>query len=103
MKIISNSDTIHQIKIIPRKYAEITTAKITHELTDKTTILDFYTQFEKNGYLFFSFEFVAKSGNEYFLELYNNDDVIYRDWETDRKSTRLNSSHSAKSRMPSSA
>ena len=27
----------------------------------------------------------------------------YNDWETDRKSTRLNSSHSAKSRMPSSA
>ena len=27
----------------------------------------------------------------------------YRDWETDRKSTRLNSCHSAKSRMPSSA
>ena len=34
-----------------------------------------------------------------------NDAVLdgYRDWETDRKSTRLNSSHSAKSRMPSSA
>ena len=31
------------------------------------------------------------------------DTVWYRDWETDRKSTRLNSSHSAKSRMPSSA
>ena len=30
-------------------------------------------------------------------------DIKYRDWETDRKSTRLNSSHSAKSRMPSSA
>ena len=29
--------------------------------------------------------------------------IMYRDWETDRKSTRLNSSHSAKSRMPSSA
>ena len=29
--------------------------------------------------------------------------MSYRDWETDRKSTRLNSSHSAKSRMPSSA
>ena len=26
-----------------------------------------------------------------------------RDWETDRKSTRLNSSHSGESRMPSSA
>ena len=29
--------------------------------------------------------------------------VIYRDWETDRKSTRLNSSHRSLSRMPSSA
>ena len=29
--------------------------------------------------------------------------AIYRDWETDRKSTRLNSSHSGESRMPSSA
>ena len=29
--------------------------------------------------------------------------IIYRDWETDRKSTRLNSSHEFVSRMPSSA
>ena len=29
--------------------------------------------------------------------------VPYRDWETDRKSTRLNSSHEFVSRMPSSA
>ena len=29
--------------------------------------------------------------------------LMYRDWETDRKSTRLNSSHSGESRMPSSA
>ena len=29
--------------------------------------------------------------------------MTYRDWETDRKSTRLNSSHSGESRMPSSA
>ena len=29
--------------------------------------------------------------------------VHYRDWETDRKSTRLNSSHEIPSRMPSSA
>ena len=28
---------------------------------------------------------------------------LYRDWETDRKSTRLNSSHEIPSRMPSSA
>ena len=30
-------------------------------------------------------------------------ETLYRDWETDRKSTRLNSSHSGESRMPSSA
>ena len=30
-------------------------------------------------------------------------DPTYRDWETDRKSTRLNSSHITRSRMPSSA
>ena len=30
-------------------------------------------------------------------------DFSYRDWETDRKSTRLNSSHRSLSRMPSSA
>ena len=30
-------------------------------------------------------------------------DTLYRDWETDRKSTRLNSSHRSLSRMPSSA
>ena len=30
-------------------------------------------------------------------------ELTYRDWETDRKSTRLNSSHENPSRMPSSA
>ena len=35
--------------------------------------------------------------------LEKNDTVGYRDWETDRKSTRLNSSHEIPSRMPSSA
>ena len=32
-----------------------------------------------------------------------HDTAGYRDWETDRKSTRLNSSHEIPSRMPSSA
>ena len=32
-----------------------------------------------------------------------NQQKPYRDWETDRKSTRLNSSHITRSRMPSSA
>ena len=35
----------------------------------------------------------------------NRDQLVhaYRDWETDRKSTRLNSSHITRARMPSSA
>ena len=37
-----------------------------------------------------------KSARDYF-------EGVYRDWETDRKSTRLNSSHITRSRMPSSA
>ena len=36
-------------------------------------------------------------------ELLNDSEPSYRDWETDRKSTRLNSSHITRSRMPSSA
>ena len=35
--------------------------------------------------------------------IYANIHASYRDWETDRKSTRLNSSHITRSRMPSSA
>ena len=34
---------------------------------------------------------------------WNGEECVYRDWETDRKSTRLNSSHITRSRMPSSA
>ena len=44
--------------------------------------------------------FYYASGLDYWKGYFRLD---YRDWETDRKSTRLNSSHSAKSRMPSSA
>ena len=51
-------------------------------------------------------------GNEFWnavkeevIQTIKQDNVIrrYRDWETDRKSTRLNSSHLKLSRMPSSA
>ena len=45
----------------------------------------------------------AKTGSKNTFCQINPLDNNYRDWETDRKSTRLNSSHSAKSRMPSSA
>ena len=37
------------------------------------------------------------------FKIRGSDYKAYRDWETDRKSTRLNSSHEIPSRMPSSA
>ena len=43
---------------------------------------------------------VIDDGEMYHLYIF---DIEYRDWETDRKSTRLNSSHITRSRMPSSA
>ena len=48
----------------------------------------------------------SKWGNPFTIGIHGTREQViqmYRDWETDRKSTRLNSSHSAKSRMPSSA
>ena len=40
---------------------------------------------------------------DFALDAMSKIEKSYRDWETDRKSTRLNSSHSGESRMPSSA
>ena len=55
----------------------------------------------------YPYRFSAVNGWELTLETVNSIGVkyepSYRDWETDRKSTRLNSSHEIPSRMPSSA
>ena len=48
-------------------------------------------------------EVEARKREEELLELAREYEARYRDWETDRKSTRLNSSHEIPSRMPSSA
>ena len=57
-------------------------------------------QFEKEwgyGWVYFGYEVSERTIN-YIIKY-----LTYRDWETDRKSTRLNSSHRSLSRMPSSA
>ena len=47
--------------------------------------------------------FGSLMGNKMQQDQFGNQLAFYRDWETDRKSTRLNSSHITRSRMPSSA
>ena len=44
-----------------------------------------------------------KRGVSLYYMAFISEEPAYRDWETDRKSTRLNSSHEFVSRMPSSA
>ena len=64
---------------------------------------DFLKRFE------FDFSRLAPPGKDFdFILSVNPSDIweskdSYRDWETDRKSTRLNSSHRSLARMPSSA
>ena len=67
------------------------------EINDENTLNEFeYTEEEKAELA--KLDALNENSDELKTHLMN-----YRDWETDRKSTRLNSSHSAKSRMPSSA
>ena len=70
---------------------------------------DFY--YPNNNLVFTYKEYITYKNVKYYLKIDEPQTIVrkgliddeYRDWETDRKSTRLNSSHSAKSRMPSSA
>ena len=59
------------------------------------------SEFYKDGKYDLSGEGLQLTSSEFADYLANL--AAYRDWETDRKSTRLNSSHSRASRMPSSA
>ena len=51
----------------------------------------------------YGYEKVNYVGSKVKVVITCNEHGTYRDWETDRKSTRLNSSHEIPSRMPSSA
>ena len=59
------------------------------------TVLDWLNEAQHQGY-----DWVDAAISNYIREWAGSP---YRDWETDRKSTRLNSSHEIPSRMPSSA
>ena len=77
--------------------------KLTKELAENVSNSQkaMYRVAQNAGLLTFA---ASQTNNQIEERVKNNQEAgPYRDWETDRKSTRLNSSHSAKSRMPSSA
>ena len=65
----------------------------------RLNLIDFAKQYYPNTYN----DFNESSPGMMFMEMASYVGDVYRDWETDRKSTRLNSSHLKLSRMPSSA
>ena len=70
------------------------------EFYEKYKDVEFYFKY----YWKYTFTYVGEyEGKVVSIGVGGDSGAYYRDWETDRKSTRLNSSHSAKSRMPSSA
>ena len=73
----------------------------------KQELIEIQTISERNLYLDFAKKYHKEHGvSGPFDKKFKGDknaQADYRDWETDRKSTRLNSSHSRASRMPSSA
>ena len=62
-----------------------------------TTSMLLDAQKSKNGYQYTAMTEAEQSG------ICDTSTGVYRDWETDRNSTRLNSSHITRPRMPSSA
>ena len=72
--------------------ASIYSTKITEVFVVRETESTIWVEGEKSG---------NRKKTDY--EGYFKTNQEYRDWETDRKSTRLNSSHEIPSRMPSSA
>ena len=80
---------------------------------DKNMYSDLYEYYTQLGYSYKDAYNIIATKHPYFDEQgyirYYSDaqfavkEQQYRDWETDRKSTRLNSSHEIPSRMPSSA
>ena len=76
----------------------------TQELCFSITEVIPFSQFTNVGLTSFSITPSKEIINYYLTTVVNSVyDPFYRDWETDRKSTRLNSSHRSLSRMPSSA
>ena len=82
------------------------TKELVHSLIKKITIQHNNKPDSRGGYFLIKIEYRGFEESIMFmtdwaaLKWYQ---VGYRDWETDRKSTRLNSSHITRSRMPSSA
>ena len=94
-------------EVLPGDTFSVDTAAIIRMTTPKYPVfddafIDFYYFFCPNRILWDNFKYFMGEVEET-PWMPTKEYKGYRDWETDRKSTRLNSSHITRSRMPSSA
>ena len=83
-------DQTGMYELLPKKFTEAELRNLYEVLFgEKVDIRNFHKKFVTYNYIIPLDE--------------RQQNAAYRDWETDRKSTRLNSSHITRSRMPSSA
>ena len=94
-EIINNDETDITEEVLNSSTEEALESSLTYD-KDEDSELEFYIPTAIPHWLTLMME-------EEIEQMEEDIEELYRDWETDRKSTRLNSSHSAKSRMPSSA
>ena len=105
LSIIEASVALHNISDLRLKMERNPAQGEAEETTPRKTVQNSHRTIRETCARSFSSSISGHINRGESIKPQNEDYLIklYRDWETDRKSTRLNSSHSGESRMPSSA
>lgn len=77
MKYFKTTDTVHEIKVIPRLNSSVVTLKLTHQLTNVVSIINNISTYIDNGYLLFNFEYDFIINGHYSIEISANNNLIW--------------------------
>ncbi len=77
MKYIDSTNTVHEVRIIPRTDDAPDLIILTHEFSDKATEITLFDAIADNGYLLLNFGFNAKQGNTYRIAVFSNNKRIF--------------------------
>lgn len=70
-------DRTHEIKVVPRFYSEVITLKLTHQLTNTTSTIEYIQAYTDNGYLLLNFEYEFIINGHYSVEISANNNLIW--------------------------